>query len=53
MSPQPAIFIAAVASLLVAIVLMLTKRWYERFSMGSVFGIQKIHATPTPRIGGR
>jgi len=39
-------------SLLVAIVLVLTKNIHGRYSMDGTTGIQKAHKTPTPRIGG-
>jgi UDP-N-acetylmuramyl pentapeptide phosphotransferase/UDP-N-acetylglucosamine-1-phosphate transferase len=39
-------------TLLVGLLLVLTQRWHGRFSMDSAVGVQKIHALPTPRIGG-
>lgn len=51
-SLPPAIYIAALASFAVAMLLVLTKRWHGRFSMDGLLGIQKIHTIPTPRIGG-
>ncbi len=44
--------IAFFATLLITIGLVTTKRWHGRFSMDSATGIQKLHETPTPRIGG-
>ena len=40
------------ASLLVSILVVLTKRWHGRFSFDASHGIQKLHVYPTPRIGG-
>jgi UDP-N-acetylmuramyl pentapeptide phosphotransferase/UDP-N-acetylglucosamine-1-phosphate transferase len=51
-SLQPAIYVAFLASLFVALLLVFTKRWHGRFSMDELEGIQKMHFTPTPRIGG-
>ena len=45
-------YTAFAVSLLVAIVLVLTKKLHGRFSMDGLVGIQKAHTTPTPRIGG-
>lgn len=39
-------------SLVVAVLLVLTKRWHGRYSLDSSLGIQKVHSIPTPRIGG-
>ena len=44
--------VAFVASFLLSISIVLTKRWHGKFSMDSTVGIQKIHTSPTPRIGG-
>lgn len=51
-SLPPAIYIALLASFVVALLLVLTERWHGRFSMDGLLGIQKTHTTPTPRIGG-
>jgi UDP-N-acetylmuramyl pentapeptide phosphotransferase/UDP-N-acetylglucosamine-1-phosphate transferase len=51
-SLPPSIYIAALVSLVVAVLLVLTKRWHGRFSMDGLLGIQKMHTVPTPRIGG-
>ena len=40
------------ASLLVSILVVLTKRWHGRFSFDASHGIQKLHVYPPPRIGG-
>lgn len=45
-------FTAFAVSLMLAIVLVLTKKLHGRFSMDGLVGIQKAHTTPTPRIGG-
>jgi len=45
-------YAAFVASLLVAIMLVLTKNMHGRYSMDETTGIQKAHKNPTPRIGG-
>lgn len=44
--------IVACASLLVSLVLVLTRKWHGRFSMDHTEGVQKFHTVPTPRIGG-
>lgn len=48
----PAIYFAMFASLFLAALLVLTKHWHGRFSMDESVGIQKMHISPTPRIGG-
>lgn len=48
----PAMYISALVSLVVSLLLVQTIRWHGRFSMDGLLGIQKMHATPTPRIGG-
>jgi UDP-N-acetylmuramyl pentapeptide phosphotransferase/UDP-N-acetylglucosamine-1-phosphate transferase len=35
-----------------ALLLVVTKRWHQRFSVDSHHGVQKFHTAPTPRIGG-
>jgi UDP-N-acetylmuramyl pentapeptide phosphotransferase/UDP-N-acetylglucosamine-1-phosphate transferase len=44
--------IALLASFLLCIAVVLTKRWHGAFSMDTTDGIQKFHSAPTPRIGG-
>ena len=44
--------VALLASFLLCIAVVLTKRWHGEFSMDTTDGIQKFHSTPTPRIGG-
>ncbi len=45
-------YVAAVSSLLIALVLVLTNKWHGRFSADGLDGVQKMHTVPTPRIGG-
>lgn len=40
------------ASLLVALLLVLSQNWHGHFSMDGIAGVQKHHEHPTPRIGG-
>lgn len=49
---RPPALAAAGVSLLVSVLLVLTKRWHGRFTMDSHEGIQKCHTLPTPRVGG-
>ena len=51
-SLPPAVYIAGLASFAVSVLLVLTKRWHGRFSMDGLSGVQKMHSTPTPLIGG-
>jgi hypothetical protein len=44
--------VAFLASFVLCIVVVLTKRWHGAFSMDTTDGIQKFHSDPTPRIGG-
>lgn len=44
--------IALLASFATCLLLVLTKKWHGSFSMDSSSGVQKVHTTPTPRIGG-
>lgn len=46
------VYVAGIVSVLVALALLLTKRWHGQFSMDGLIGVQKMHSTPTPRIGG-
>jgi UDP-N-acetylmuramyl pentapeptide phosphotransferase/UDP-N-acetylglucosamine-1-phosphate transferase len=45
-------YVAFLASLLLCVAIVLTKRWHGTFSMDTTDGIQKFHTAPTPRIGG-
>lgn len=47
-----AALIAGVTSLLIAVVIMLTQFWHGKFTVDDVQGVQKIHKTQIPRIGG-
>jgi UDP-N-acetylmuramyl pentapeptide phosphotransferase/UDP-N-acetylglucosamine-1-phosphate transferase len=44
--------VAFIASFLLCIAVVLTKRWHGAFSMDTSDGVQKFHTAPTPRIGG-
>jgi UDP-N-acetylmuramyl pentapeptide phosphotransferase/UDP-N-acetylglucosamine-1-phosphate transferase len=44
-------YVAFLASFLLCIAVVLTKRWHGVFSMDTTDGIQKFHSVPTPRIG--
>ena len=43
---------AFAASCVTCLLLVLTQKWHGSFSMDSSSGVQKVHTTPTPRIGG-
>lgn len=45
-------FLAGLASFITCIFLVSTKKWHGNFSMDSSVGVQKMHTSPTPRIGG-
>ena len=47
----PYLFVFAV-SLAAAIGLVLTRSWHGKYSLDNAVGIQKIHQSPVPRIGG-
>lgn len=40
------------SALIVAVMLVLTKRWHGPLSLDLTVGVQKVHVHPTPRIGG-
>ena len=44
--------VALIASFITCLFLVLTKKWHGSLSMDSSSGVQKVHTTPTPRIGG-
>ncbi len=48
----PSAYAAAAASFIAAALLLLTRRWHGRFSSDGLAGVQKVHLSPTPRIGG-
>jgi UDP-N-acetylmuramyl pentapeptide phosphotransferase/UDP-N-acetylglucosamine-1-phosphate transferase len=43
---------AALASFLACGLILLTRRWHDRFTLDGNHGIQKVHETSVPRIGG-
>jgi UDP-N-acetylmuramyl pentapeptide phosphotransferase/UDP-N-acetylglucosamine-1-phosphate transferase len=47
-----ALVLAFAASLLTAVVLVVTQRLHGRFTLDGVAGVQKLHKAPTPRVGG-
>ena len=48
----PSVYVAGLISFIVSVLLVVTKRFRGRFTLDETFGIQKVHVTPTPRIGG-
>ncbi|MEJ7138212.1 MraY family glycosyltransferase [Amphibiibacter pelophylacis] len=46
------ICLSGVVAFATAAILVLTQGWHGRFSMDGLSGVQKMHRTPTPRIGG-
>lgn len=46
------VLMAACMAFLVALLLVLTKKWHGHLSMDSHEGVQKFHVHPTPRVGG-
>jgi UDP-N-acetylmuramyl pentapeptide phosphotransferase/UDP-N-acetylglucosamine-1-phosphate transferase len=52
LQPSVAQEAAFLATLVVALVLVLTTRWHGRLSLDTTVGLQKFHCAPTPRIGG-
>lgn len=51
-SLPPSVFISFLISFAISILLLLTKKFHGKYSMDSLYGIQKNHTQPTPRIGG-
>ena len=49
---MPIYLTSFLTTLLVAVLLVVSKDWHGRFSMDSTEGVQKFHTNPTPRIGG-
>lgn len=47
-----AVAFTAVLSWFVCAFIVRTQAWHGRFTLDQTFGKQKVHATPTPRIGG-
>ena len=46
------LLVGVLASFGLSVLVVLTTRWHGAFSMDESSGIQKVHAHPTPRIGG-
>lgn len=44
--------VGGVTSLALSVLVVLTTRWHGTFSLDESHGVQKMHAHPTPRIGG-
>lgn len=51
-SLPPSVYVAGLVAVVVATMLVLTKRWHGHFSMDGLVGVQKSHDVPTPRVGG-
>jgi len=45
-------FIPGVVTALLAVLLIMTKRWHGKHSFDHIEGVQKFHSMPTPRVGG-
>ena len=52
MSTVIALASAAITSAIVAVLLIVTRRYHGHLSMDSSSGVQKLHVNPTPRVGG-
>ena len=48
----PAFLIGLVTTFVTSLVLVLTKKYHGKLSLDGDVGVQKMHDTPTPRIGG-
>lgn len=48
----PSAMVGLLCSFLVALFIVLTKKWHGRLTLDAPQGIQKFHTIPTPRIGG-
>lgn len=48
----PALTAGFIIAFLLALALVLTKKWHGRFSLDGSDGVQKFHDAPTPRVGG-
>jgi UDP-N-acetylmuramyl pentapeptide phosphotransferase/UDP-N-acetylglucosamine-1-phosphate transferase len=44
--------VTAAVSLLAALLVVFTGRWHGHYTSDSIFGVQKFHTDPTPRVGG-
>jgi UDP-N-acetylmuramyl pentapeptide phosphotransferase/UDP-N-acetylglucosamine-1-phosphate transferase len=47
-----ALAVTLAASLLLSVILVLTKSWHGAFTLDGLDGVQKMHLHSTPRIGG-
>ncbi len=50
--PHLALVVAGVVSFTICLAIVLTKEWHGVHTLDSDDGVQKIHAEPTPRVGG-
>ena len=50
--PHFALTIGGMTTLLVCLLMMVTKDWHGAFTLDSHEGVQKAHVHPTPRVGG-
>lgn len=50
--PHLALTVAGIVSFAICLGIVLTKQWHGAHTMDSDDGVQKIHAEPTPRVGG-
>lgn len=50
--PHLALLTGGMTTLVVCLLLVLTKHWHGRLTMDSMSGVQKFHTEPTPRVGG-
>lgn len=49
---SPGLYWGLIASFICSLTIVVTTRWHGKFSLDGTTGVQKIHAAPTPRIGG-
>ena len=50
--PHLSLIVGALATFLICQLIVLTQHLHSRHTMDTVHGIQKVHAMPTPRVGG-
>ena len=50
--PQLALLTGGIASFVICLCIVLTKRWHGAHTLDTEDGVQKIHQQPTPRVGG-
>ena len=48
----PVLWLCSLLSFFACLALVVTKRFHGRFSLDAASGIQRLHANPTPRVGG-